>query len=144
MLGFTARAAVLWGLAGLALSGAAWACRCLAPPLPQRFEEHRDIFTAQAHVLESGPGWQSVLLRTEEWFPGRSAASVMVYPKGLGGSCDQHFENGQRYLVYAWRREGRLVAVGNCGETQPLAKVEQSELRELRRLRARLQEAGRF
>jgi hypothetical protein len=131
----TARVWVMIGLISLVMHGAAReaaACRCLpsGPPCQAAWDADA-IFTgtvrAVDHVTETvGSGVRVVdtIVRFEIQQPilNMSEGSVELVNEGMS-TCSYRFNEGQRYLVYARKREdGRLMA-GICSRTRPLAEA---------------------
>lgn len=66
-------------------------------------------------------GTAGARFKVEEAFRGVAGAELEVY--GGGSTCDYHFKQGERYLVYASQEEGGTTLYTNlCSGTAPLSK----------------------
>jgi hypothetical protein len=64
---------------------------------------------------------QKVTFKVEEPFEDTSSRSVTVY--GFGTTNDFHFQEGVRYLVYAWRGKDGKIRTGDCTRTAPVSEA---------------------
>ena len=124
-------AALLFFLIPLKVSGL-----CLVPPTPcEWYAEHHGqptfIGTAVStemvsDVLQLGERAmpvtvQKVAFNVEERFEDTSGRSVTVY--GSGTTNDFHFQEGVRYLVYAWRGKDGKIRSDKCTRTAPVSEA---------------------
>ena len=107
------------------------ACSCAAsgPPCQGYFQVDAvfaGTVTAISEVNDHGddPLFERrvVRLATQRAFRGVEGPTVDVFTGTGGGDCGYAFKTGEQYLVYAFRRQGRLTT-GICSRTRPLAEA---------------------
>ena len=140
-----ARLPVLLLLCGI--SNLAHACSCAAgfgPACQEAWSKYTQaVFLGKVLEIHSASGllgalflrrepYREVELEIEEPYLGVSGKHVVVYTAWSEPSCGYHFVEGERYVVYAGKQEGRLY-VSMCSHTN-LAKNAQDEIPYLRSL----------
>lgn len=116
----------------------AFGCSCIQKSFADQFKEAKAVFAGKVvafetrkrkHTVEAEPAEvEAVVVKfeVERWWKGGSSAEVIIfqdsykYGKGadeilVHSSCDHDFEEGKRYLVYAYDNENGLNA--NCTRT---------------------------
>lgn len=109
---------------------------CLVPPTPCEWyaahhgqptfigtavstETVSDVLQLGEHVMPVTV--QKVTFNVEEPFEDTSSRSVTVY--GSGTTNDFHFQEGIRYLVYAWRGKDGKIRTEKCTRTAPVSEA---------------------
>lgn len=98
------------------------ACSCKPPSPPAEAMAERDaVFEARVAEVRADPseGRSAVTLEVLRSWKGVDASSLTVTTSGSSASCGFHFEEGERYLVYADAVEGALW-VSLCSRTAPI------------------------
>lgn len=128
-----------WMLAALLLSApapacedAAAVCRCLPFTAEEAAERADAIFLVTVESVREvapeerrGPGTErAVRMRLEAAWKGVDVSTTEVTMIERGTSCDIRFQAGERYVVYADRREGTFVT-GMCSGTRMLTPDEE-------------------
>ena len=113
----------------------AHACTC-APlgPLEEHLRTSDAVFSGEVmgideNDLSPGPGPRlgKVTFDVSDVWKGVSEEPVAVYGQGPGASCGIDFEEGESYLVYAYRSNGdggNLLQTDLCNGTKPLGAAE--------------------
>lgn len=126
----------LFGLASLpVLPGPLSACTCAPPGPPAQEMERADaVFTGKvvsigaAHVPGDEPKWPSRLEVTFRllgvWKGLAEGERVTVYTASQSAACGFEFEDGKKYLVYAYDAGGELTAT-LCSRTALLKRAEE-------------------
>ncbi len=112
-------------LAVLALLGAdaALACSCAPLPEPQQARDQAAaVFTGTVLGITQEGNLRLVRLRVEESWKGVRCGEVTV-TTGLGDAdCGYAFQEGQSYLIYADKQQGKL-STNICTRTKPTAEA---------------------
>jgi hypothetical protein len=117
----------LWAAAAVS----AEACSCLQSGPPCQAVWSVDVvFVGVVDSIESedppqaGVIPRSLRVRMQVERVGRNAkpGPLEVFTAGSGPACGYTFKPGTRYLVYAWQRDGRVVA-GLCSRTRPIEEA---------------------
>ena len=128
-------------------AGVAQACSCASRSLESEFRVSEAVFSGTVTSIGETPDDVSldpeefmeppllgkVTFEVEESLKGVSADSVEVYGQGDEGGCGLDFQEGEAYLVYAYRtgEEDDLLGADYCGSTRPL-DVAQTDIRYLK------------
>ncbi|MDQ3649865.1 MAG: carboxypeptidase regulatory-like domain-containing protein [Acidobacteriota bacterium] len=101
--------------------------------------EKRKIEDVRAERKRQDAGWDVPSMiysfAVEEAFGGVEGSEVKIGTNSGGGDCGYQFTKGERYLIYAYGREGNL-STSICTPTKPIAKAD-DELKFLRNLASR-------
>lgn len=115
----------------------------------ESFEKSAAVFSGKVVKVEEAPSVPPdgddpflgpVTFEVEEAWKGASEGSVVVYGQGPEAGCGRNFEEGETYLVYAYRTDDYL-ATDYCGRTKPV-ELASSDLRELDAARGSLPDTG--
>jgi len=114
----------------LLCSVGALACVCpsfsgetLEQETASRFRDAKAVFAGKVVKLEKVDGETSRLrttIKVERWWKGELSEEIVLV--GDGSSCDYYFTLGEKYLVFAYEREGRLKT-GSCSRNVTLDKA---------------------
>ncbi len=136
-------------------AGEAHACGCAVAAnadesvVEESFEKSAAVFSGKVVKVEEAPSVPPdgddpflgpVTFEVEEAWKGASEGSVVVYGQGPEAGCGRNFEEGETYLVYAYRTDDYL-ATDYCGRTKPV-ELASSDLRELDAARGSLPDTG--
>ncbi len=112
----------------------AHACSCVSVPLEKHLRTSDAVFSGEVvgideNDLSPGPGPRlgKVTFDVSDVWKGVSKESVAVYGQGPEATCGIDFEEGESYLVYAYRSNGdgaNLLQTDLCNETKPLEAAE--------------------
>lgn len=105
------------------------ACSCMIPDLERQIETSGAIFTGSvsaADRLNAGPLSQPdsvrVVFTLDRVYKGDLPGTAVVYTAVNAAACGVNFLVGERYLVFAYEREGTL-RTGLCNLTQPVEQA---------------------
>ncbi|WP_231515576.1 hypothetical protein [Herbidospora cretacea] len=103
-----------------------YACDCMAPTVPAHLKSSTLVFTGtvKAVRLPKDP-WDPVkpvvyTFRADHAYKGKPKAVVAVSTHTQSAACGSRFSRGARYLVFAYKREGRLTT-NICTPTMKVA-----------------------
>ena len=110
-----------------------YACNCDLPrtdrSLKQQVIEARKrseaVFTGTVLEISKRPGdlYITVKFKVEEVWRGPRGAETSVFTGIGGGDCGYKFEIGEKYLVYAYKRDDSKLETNICQRTAPLAEA---------------------
>ncbi len=100
----------------------AQACSCVMPGTPTEEMEKSDaVFAGEVKSIDSADIFnQEVVLSVQEAWKGIDDSTVTVFTGESGAGCGFNFVEGDSYLVYAYKSEGKFYAT-SCGATALLA-----------------------
>ncbi len=109
--------------------GANSAMRCLNQPksVKAALKQSAAVFSGEVLVMKNGGNYMEVRLRVERSWKGVEAEDVTVLSDSTVES--PHYRVGQKYLVFAGIRDGKLFT-GNCSRTKKL-EYAQGDLQQL-------------
>jgi hypothetical protein len=112
----------------------AHACSCASVPLEKHLRTSDAVFSGEAVGIDendlspgAGPQLGKVTFNVSDVWKGVSEEPVAVYGQGPEATCGIDFEEGESYLVYAYRSNGdgaNLLQTDLCNETKPLEAAE--------------------
>jgi hypothetical protein len=146
-------------IANLFVAGAfdargAYACSCATVSLEKQIKTSDVVFSGEVESVEPGarspgvfpPSLGRVNFSVKESWKGVSGETVEVYGHGPGASCGIDFDEGESYLVYAYRSgdDGRgSLQTGLCDATKQLEHAD-GDLRLLGPPEGHLPETGGY
>lgn len=98
----------------------AFACSCSTNPPNEAFENSAAVFTGTVTDIQHDAGSYNVQFSVDEAWKGVSEPMVAIATSDNDGTCGYDFQQGVKYLVYAYGSEGSLQT-GICNRTQPVA-----------------------
>lgn len=122
-LGLIAFAAFV-AVSGLAFAPySAHACSCMAPGSPQEsLESSAAVFQGTvASVASDGDMGYRVTFSADKAWKGVTASPLDVRTARDSAACGFNFEEGKKYIVYAYADEEGALATGLCSRTHELA-----------------------
>jgi Tissue inhibitor of metalloproteinase len=119
-------------LAGTSNLRNAHACSCAGAPLEDHLRTSDAVFSGEVVDIDESdlsrgpwPRLGKVTFDVSEVWKGVSEEPVAVYGQGPEATCGIDFEEGESYLVYAYRSSGGgALQTDLCNETKPLAAAE--------------------
>jgi hypothetical protein len=119
-------------LAGTSNLRSAHACSCAGAPLEEHVRTSDAVFSGEVagidqNDLSPGPGPRlgKVTFDVSDVWKGVSEDPVAVHGQGPEATCGIDFEEGESYLVYAYRSNGGgALQTDLCNPTKPLAAAE--------------------
>ncbi|NAS22209.1 hypothetical protein GT755_10995 [Herbidospora sp. NEAU-GS84] len=102
----------------------AYACKCALTPVKERVQNSAVVFTGVATGFKAAgsPVRQHVYtFRADHAYKGKPKATVKVATNTESAACGVKFARGARYLVFAYKSDGRLVT-GSCSGNTRVAK----------------------
>ena len=118
-------------LAGTSNLRNAHACSCISVPLEEHLRTSDAVFSGEVVGIDendlppgAGPQLGKVTFDVSDVWKGASEEPVAVYGQGPEASCGIDFEEGESYLVYAYRSNGdgiKPLQTDLCNATKPLA-----------------------
>ena len=121
-------------LAGTSNLRNAHACSCISVPLEEHLRTSDAVFSGEVVGIDendlspgAGPQLGKVTFDVSGVWKGASEEPVAVYGQGPEASCGIDFEEGESYLVYAYRSNGdgtNPLQTDLCNATKPLAAAE--------------------
>ncbi len=91
-----------------------YACSCMPPEVPRHLKDSALVFTGTAKAVKRPKDrWDPVkpvvyTFRVDHAYKGKPKAVVTVSTHTQSAACGTHFSRGARYLVFAYKWEGRL------------------------------------
>jgi hypothetical protein len=116
----TTRSRTILAVALLFAPGAAVACSCLRPPTPaQALQECDAVFAGRVTRVDrvGQSNGRRVVFRVRRAWKGVASDTVTVHQGGT--TCDNDFQPGKHYLVYAFVGRGGELATNICTRTCP-------------------------
>ena len=117
-------------------TGAAWACRCIAPPPPplEALAQANHVFHGTAVAITGdGPEAFDLIVEFEvhEVWKGSIEPELMVRTASSSAACGVNFVVGTDYVVYASDSgQDDLLATNSCTRTRPFTAEEGEALGE--------------
>jgi hypothetical protein len=110
----------------------AHACSCVSVPLEKHLRTSDAVFSGEVVGIDEsdlspgpGPRLGKVAFDVSDVWKGVSEESVAVYGQGPEATCGIDFEEGESYLVYAYRSNGGgALQTDLCNATKPLEAAE--------------------
>ena len=115
--------------------GASAACDCKKSLTPGEARKQAEavfvgtVVESHRELTQGGFEWR-VKLSVEQSWKGAEADEVVIYVT-KNDDCAVSFEAGKKYLVYAWRQEGRGRLMTNACSRTRLAEVGSEDLQKL-------------
>lgn len=99
----------------------AFACSCNQNYPPNKaFENSAAVFTGKVTDIQHNVGSYIVQFSVQEAWKGLSDSQATITTSDNDGTCGYDFQQGVRYVVYAYGSEESLET-GICSRTQPIA-----------------------
>ena len=116
-------------------TGAAWACRCIAPPPPplDALAEADHVFhgTVVAIAVEDEGFEHFVEFEVHEVWKGSARPGLIVRTASSSAACGVNFVVGEDYVVYAFdSKQGDNLNTNSCTRTRPFTAEEGEALGE--------------
>ena len=116
-------------------TGAAWACRCIAPPPPplDALAEADHVFhgTVVAIAVEDEGFEHFVEFEVHEVWKGSARPGLIVRTASSSAACGVNFVVGEDYVVYAFdSKQGNDLNTNSCTRTRPFTAEEGEALGE--------------
>ena len=116
-------------------TGAAWACRCIAPPPPplDALAEADHVFhgTVVAIAVEDEGFEHFVEFEVHEVWKGSARPGLIVRTASSSAACGVNFVVGEDYVVYAFdSKQGDHLNTNSCTRTRPFTAEEGEALGE--------------
>ena len=112
-------------------SSLAYSCSCEIPNQRERYRKANAVFVGEVLELKERPRVETsenlndfpyqVTFRVEKQWKGKRQSEVTALSdyENLGMCNDLYLEVGKRFLVYAPRKNGRLIVYAKCGPNVP-------------------------
>ncbi|WP_285585249.1 hypothetical protein [Herbidospora sp. NBRC 101105] len=92
-----------------------YACSCMPPEVPRHLKDSALVFTGTAKTVRRPKDrWDPVrpvvyTFRVDHAYKGKPKATISVNTHTQSAACGTRFSRGARYLVFAYKWEGRLA-----------------------------------
>ena len=107
--------------------------RCFTPPksVTVALKQHAAVFTGEVIATKNEGNYLGARFRVERAWKGVEAEEILVLTDSTVES--PHYRVGQKYLVFAGRRDGKLFT-GNCSRTKHVDYA-QEDLQQLEKIK---------
>ena len=90
-----------------AVSSAAYACSCMAPPAPKiALEKSAAVFVGQVASVEKGQYGNTFQFKVSKKWKGIDGDTASIVSASSSAACGINFDSDRDYLIYAFKTEG--------------------------------------